>query len=237
VTYSKRLLLASCLAFSLSTPVLAAEPYVTAKMLDIASLMPPPPVTGSAEDQADLRIVLAAQAQANDLRKAQAFVDSDETIYIMFTGVLGARFVEANLPKASALYARISASEDNTLDASKPFFGRVRPWMAHPEVKAIAKPSKSGSYPSGHTTQVAIDAIVLSAMVPEKSREIWARAEDYAQSRVIGGMHYPTDIQAGWRAGTAMAAVMFALPNFRADFAVARDEVRAALGLAPLPAR
>jgi len=237
VTYSKRLLLASCLAFSLSTPVLAAEPYVTAKMLDIASLMPPPPVTGSAEDQADLRIVLAAQAQANDLRKAQAFVDSDETIYIMFTGVLGARFVEANLPKASALYARISASEDNTLDASKPFFGRVRPWMAHPEVKAIAKPSKSGSYPSGHTTQVAIDAIVLSAMVPEKSREIWARAEDYAQSRVIGGMHYPTDIQAGWRAGTAMAAVMFALPNFRADFAAARDEVRAALGLAPLPAR
>ncbi len=50
-------------------------------------------------------------------------------------------------------------------------------------------------------------------------------------------MHYPSDLQAGWRAGTAMAAVMFALPNFRSDFAAARDEVRAALGLAPLPAK
>ena len=50
-------------------------------------------------------------------------------------------------------------------------------------------------------------------------------------------MHYPTDIEAGWRAGTAMAAVMFELPNFRADFAAARDEVRATLGLAPLPVK
>lgn len=235
--YSQKRLLASFVAIFLVAAAASAEPYVTAKMMDIATLMAPPPIAGSPADSADLKAVLAAQAQASAARKAQALADSDETIFVMFTSVLGDRFKTVALPKASALFARVSESEDDTLDAAKPIFGRVRPWIAHPDAKAYAKPSKSGSYPSGHTTQVAIDAIVLSAMVPEKRREIWVRAEDYAQSRVIGGMHYPTDLEGGWRAGTAMAAVMFQLPNFRADFEAARTEVRAALGLVALPAK
>ena len=234
MTQLKRVLLASFLAIAVVSPALRAEPYVTAKMMDIATLMPPPPVTGSPADIADLAAVRAAQAQASDARKAQARADSEETIFVMFTSVLGSKFAPASLPKASALFVRVSESEDDTLDAAKPIFGRVRPWLAHPEVKAFAKPSKSASYPSGHTTQVAIDAIILAAMVPEKRGEIWVRAEDYAQSRVVGGMHYPTDLNAGWRAGTAMAAVMFQLPNFRADFEAARAEVRGALGLAAI---
>lgn len=237
MTRPTRALLASFIALSLVSPALHAEPYVTAKMMDIATLMLPPPVTGSPADLADLAAVRAAQAHASEARKAQALTDSEETIFVMFTSVLGGRFVPATLPKASALFARVSESEDDTLDAAKPIFGRVRPWMAYPDVKPFAKPSKSGSYPSGHTTQVAIDAIVLSAMVPEKRAEIWVRADDYAQSRVVGGMHYPTDLDAGWRAGTAMAAVMFQLPNFRADFEAARAEVRAALGLGATPVK
>jgi acid phosphatase (class A) len=116
-------------------------------------------------------------------------------------------------------------------------FGRVRPWVANPEVKAYAKPSKSPSYPSGHTTRVTIDAIVLSAMVPEKQSEIWARADDYAESRIIGGMHYPTDVLAGWRSGTAIAAMMFQQANFHADFDAARAELRAELGLSAAAAQ
>jgi acid phosphatase (class A) len=229
---TKRLLLAGCFALSLAVPAFAADPYLTGKMLDLVPLMAPPPVKGSPADMADLQAVIDAQAHASEARKAQTVVDSEETIYVMFSSVLGAKFVPAALPKTSELFARISASEDDTLDAAKPAFGRPRPWMGHPDqVKAIAKPSKSGSYPSGHTTQVTIDAIVLSEMVPEKKAEIWARAGDYAESRVIGGMHYPTDIEAGWRAGTAMAVVMLEQPGFRADVEAAKVELRAVLGL------
>ena len=46
-------------------------------------------------------------------------------------------------------------------------------------------------------------------------------------------MHYPTDIEAGRRAGTAMAALMFSDPQFKADFLVAKAEVRADLGMQP----
>ena len=235
--YSTRLLMAGWFALFLAVPLASAQPYVTSKTLDIAILMPPPPVAGSPADIADLNAVLAAQAQASEARKLQSLTDSEETIFVMFTSVLGDRFVPDALPKVSTLFSRISETENATLDAVKPIFARVRPWIAHPEVKAFTRPSRTGSYPSGHATQVAIDAIMLSAMVPEKRAEIWARARDYAQSRVVGGMHYPTDLEGGWRAGTAMAAVMFQLSNFRADFDAAQAEVRAVLGLGAKPVK
>jgi acid phosphatase (class A) len=68
-------------------------------------------------------------------------------------------------------------------------------------------------------------------MVPEKKEAIWARAAQYAESRVIIGMHYPLDLEVGRRAGTAMAAVMFADAAFRADFERAKAEVRRVLGM------
>ena len=219
----------------MAAPAFAAEPYVTAKMMDLSQLVPPPPAKGSPEDIADMRAVLAAQARASEARRAQALVDSDETVFVMFTSVLGAKFDATALPKTSAMFERIGESEDDTLDAAKPIFGRVRPWIADTDVKAFAKPTKSGSYPSGHTTRVAICAIVMSVLVPEKQREFWLRADDYAESRVVGGMHYPSDLAAGWRTGTAMAAVMFSQPGFRADLAAAKAEVRAALGLPVAP--
>lgn len=234
MTITRRLLLATSFVAAFAVQVstgYAADPYLTGKMLNLTVLIPPPPVKGSVDDKADMMAVLDAQARASDARKAQALADSDETIYVMFTSVVGDKFIAASTPKAAKFFERIGDSEDDTLDAAKPYFGRVRPWIANPEVKAIAKPSKSGSYPSGHTTRVTINAIMLSMMVPEKKAEIWARANDYAESRVIGGMHYPTDILAGWRTGTAMAAVMLEQPDFKADFDAAKAEVRTALGL------
>ncbi len=227
----RRLLLSTALVATLAVPAFAAEPYVTGKMLDLTVLVPPPPAKGSDAEKADMAAVLTAQANATDARKAQALADSDETVFVMFTQVLGEKFVAASLPKATLLFERIGDSEDDTLDAAKPFFGRVRPWLANPEVKAIAKPTKSGSYPSGHTTRVTINAIMVAAMVPEKKEAIWARANDYAESRVIGGMHYPTDVLAGWRTGTAMATMMLHDPAFKADFEAAKTEVRAAMGM------
>jgi acid phosphatase (class A) len=228
---TRRLLLATAVAAALATPGFAAEPYVTGKMLDLTVLVPPPPAKGSAADQADMEAVLKAQAEASDARRAQALADSDETVYVMFTPTLGAAFNAATTPKAAAFFARIGDSEDDTLDAAKPYFGRVRPWLANPAVKPYAKQTKSGSYPSGHTTRVAICAIMLSMILPEKKDAIWARADDYAQSRVIGGMHYPTDILAGWRTGTAMATVMLRDPAFQSDLAAVKTEVRAAMGM------
>jgi acid phosphatase (class A) len=95
------------------------------------------------------------------------------------------------------------------------------------------RPSVSGSYPSGHTTNATLGAIVMGDIVPEKRPAIWQRANDYSQSRVIGGMHYPNDLLGGKLAGTAIAVALQGHPEFKADFDAARRELRQYLGLAP----
>jgi acid phosphatase (class A) len=70
-------------------------------------------------------------------------------------------------------------------------------------------------------------------MLPEYSDKIMARADDYASHRVVAGVHYPSDVEAGKHAGTALAAFLFASPAFQPDYAEAKQELRAALKLPP----
>jgi acid phosphatase (class A) len=209
----------------------AAQPYLTAKQLDLLHYLPPPVANGSEADRAAQAVVIAAQKAASPERIALAAADAEESVFAMFTRTLGADFVPANLPKSAAFFARVGDSEDETVDPVKKFYGRTRPFLANPEIKALVKPSKSGAYPSGHTSRVTLMATVLSTMAPELRAVLWTRAAEYAESRVIGGMHYPQDLDGGERAGAAMAATMFADPTFRADFEVARIEVRRVLKL------
>jgi len=78
---------------------------------------------------------------------------------------------------------------------------------------------------------VHIDAIILAYMVPEKASAIFDRAARFAHDRVVAGVHYPTDIEAGRISGSVIDNVLLHDPHFMADFATARTEVRRALGL------
>jgi acid phosphatase (class A) len=235
---SRRFLLGAALAGLIAAPLLAAPralagepPYLTAHDLDLTMLLPPPPPIDSARQAQDLAAVLAAQREASPQRVAQAAADTNETVFDMFGATLGARFVSATLPRVSELFLRLGETEASVVDPVKPVFDRPRPYLADPRAKPLVRASRSGSFPSGHATRVTLVAIVLAAMLPEQRAAIWARADDYAQSRVIGGMHYPLDLDGGRRAGTAIAALLFAHPAFRADFDAARTELRAALAL------
>jgi len=72
--------------------------------------------------------------------------------------------------------------------------------------------------------------ILLANMVPEKKTEIFKRSWAYAQNRVIGGVHYRSNIEAGRISGTVIAAMLMKDKNFAQDFAAAKAELRTALG-------
>ncbi len=216
-------------ATALGARAAAPPPYLTAADVDLTMLLPLPPAPGSALQGAEVQAVLDVQAAASRDRIAQAVVDAKETVFVMFGDILGPRVTPESAPKTTAMFSRIGESEDATVDPAKPFFGRVRPFLADPRIKALVPPSSSGSWPSGHTTRVTMMAAVLANMLPEQRGPIWARAADYAQSRVIGGMHFPSDLQAGQRAGTAMAQALFAIAEFRADLDAAKTELKGVL--------
>ena len=215
-------------ALLLTAPALAAErPYVTAAQVDLMQLLPPPP----AETGGELAQVLDAQATRTPERTAQAVADVQETLTAIYGSVLGDRFAPEAAPLATRLFARLGETEAAVVGPAKDKFARPRPFMIDPDVHPAVPPSRSGSYPSGHATRGTLEGIVLAAMLPELRGPIFARMDDYARSRVIGGAHFPSDVAAGMRAGTAIAAVLFDDPGFRAEFEPARRELRAAIGL------
>ena len=232
MTLTRRLLIVLALVAAL--PAAAREPpYLTAKDLDLTVILPPPIVTGTEADREQQAVVLAAQRAASPDRIKQAERDVDESLDTMFGEVLGKPLPAADLPAATRLFDRLGETEEVVVEPAKKAFTRVRPYLSNPEIKPLVRPSRSNSYPSGHTTRVNSAAIVLAAMVPEKRDAIWLRVRDYAWSRVIGGMHYPNDLDGGGRAGTATAVAVMGRPEFKADFEAARRELRQYLGLQP----
>jgi len=93
-----------------------------------------------------------------------------------------------------------------------------------------ADPSLSPSYPSGHAAVGAMDAIILAQMVPEQRSALFARGWAYGDARVIGGVHFPSDVEAGRILGTMLVSVLEQDARFRADRDAARKELRSALG-------
>ena len=226
----RHVFLVAALAFAL--PAAAADaPYVTAAQVDLLRLLPPPPAAGSAEDRADLAEVLAVQASRTPERLAQASADVEESLPAMFGAVLGPAVTRERAPALFHLFARLAETEEVVTRPAKSGFARPRPFQAHPEVKPGIKPSNSGAWPSGHTTIGTLTGITLAAMLPEKRDAIHARIREYSESRLVGGVHYRSDLLAGARAGTAIAAVLFNDPAFQADYAAARRELRGALGM------
>jgi acid phosphatase (class A) len=227
MTLARRVLV--LLALVAALPAAARDlPYLTARELDLVSFLPPPVV-----DPGQLAMVLAAQRAASPERIAQAGRDVDESPDTMFGAVLGKPLDAALLPNMARLFERMRDTEDAVTGPAKKAFKRVRPYMSSSEIKPLVRPSVSGSYPSGHTTNATLAAIVMGNIVPEKRDAIWARAIDYSQSRVVGGMHYPNDLLGGKLAGTAIAVALQSQPEFKADFVSARRELRQYLGLAP----
>lgn len=88
----------------------------------------------------------------------------------------------------------------------------------------------SPSYPSGHATVGALMAILLADMVPEHRGALFARGWEYGDARVISGVHFPSDVEAGRILGSLLAQMMQQDARFRADLGTARAELRAVLG-------
>ena len=219
------------LALLLGAPACASEPYLNAGQVDLMRLLPPPPAGDSAQAAAEMAEVVALEATRTAVRAAQARADVAESVHDMFGAVLGPAFTPERTPLTGALFDRIAETENAVTGPVKRGWARLRPYQVNAALHPAVPPSRSGSFPSGHATLGRLAAIVLAAMLPEHRAALFARAADYAESRVIGGVHFRSDIVAGMNAGTAIAAVLFNDPAFIADSATAQRELRDALGL------
>lgn len=229
-----RLLATGFLALSLATPILAADakPFADAKEIDLTQLLAPPPANDSDITRQEIGEVLTIQVTRTKAMEERAIADAEENVW-RFADVIGnSKFTPENLPKFTAFFDRVTETEGAVVDPAKDMWKRPRPHILYPDlVKPVVKLSKSGSYPSGHATVGTLMGIVLGDMLPEKRAEIAARAREFAHNRLVGGIHYPSDIEAGRISGTVIAATIMTHPDYKVEFEAAKAELRNVLAL------
>lgn len=224
---------ALALAIGFAAPAFAedAKPFADDKQINLIELLPPPPANDSAQMKAELAEILTIQVTRTPAMEARAIADADEDVWRFANVIDNPKFTKENLPKFSAFFDRIVATEGAVVDPAKDFWKRPRPHLYSDLVRPVVKLSKSGAYPSGHTTVGTLMGIVLSNMVPEKKAALMARAWEYGHNRLVGGIHYATDIEAGRIAGTVIAQTIMTHDDYKAEFEAAKQELRTVLGL------
>jgi acid phosphatase (class A) len=208
----------------------AASKFLAPGALDPAALLPSPPADGSpgaAQELAELHRIEAARSPE---RAAQALHDEDVESVEAFGGVMGPGFDLARLPATAQLFKDLRAEDKMAAKAAKSHFLRTRPWAADTTLKTVCSKDDAvkSSYPSGHATMAFAAAAVLARLAPEKAQAIQARAADYAESRLVCGVHYRRDIEAGQTWGTVLAVKLMDTPAFRSELDAARTELKAA---------
>jgi undecaprenyl-diphosphatase len=84
-------------------------------------------------------------------------------------------------------------------------FVRERPYISHLRIRASVAPLDRYSFPSGHTLHATCFAIILSVYFPVFAWTVVPFAVLVALSRVVLGLHYPTDVAVGGVIGACMA--------------------------------
>jgi acid phosphatase (class A) len=199
-----------------------------AGQVDPSRVLPPPPAPGSPLARSEVAELHAIAQRATPDMQAAAKRDSDDERPDLFNNVLG--FDVMALPATSKLLNDVVKEQSADAGAAKKFFHRDRPWIVDSSIETCEShgpgPAKT-SYPSGHATLAFSTGVVLAALMPEKSQAILARAKDYAENRLVCGVHFRSDVAAGQDLGTIVAVTLMQEPAFQNEVDAARAELRA----------
>lgn len=88
---------------------------------------------------------------------------------------------------------------------------RPRPFEVRQDVWVVGKPLDRFSFPSGHTLHAVVFGLIAISYFPILSLLVVPFMVMVAMSRVILGLHYPSDVLAGAGIGYAIVQLSFAL--------------------------
>jgi acid phosphatase (class A) len=205
--------------------LLSHHQYLAAGKPDATTLLAPPPLPGSPEQAADLAEVIAVYHASTSNEMAIAYSERKFSVFT-FTPVIGAFFQSNSLPKTAAFFEKVQKDAETVTDQAKDYYKRPRPYTMDPSL-ANGKLEKSFSYPSGHSTESMVLALVLADLFPDNHDAILAKARNIGWHRVEIARHYMTDIYAGRVLAQAIVREMKQNADFQKDFAEVQTEISA----------
>ncbi|MEO7053472.1 MAG: phosphatase PAP2 family protein [Rhizomicrobium sp.] len=206
--------------------VAASGAVLDPAQVDAARLVPPPPAPGSVQAKDELAEIHAIHDRSSEREIEAARKDADDEKPDMFNAAIG--FDVTTLPQTTELLNMVIEEEDTATKAAKKYFHRARPWIVDATIATCTpKPPDpaSNSYPSGHSSVGFAMGVMLANLMPEKSQAILARASEFAENRLVCGVHFRSDIVAGQQYGTILAVTLMRSPIFQSQMAKAAAEL------------
>ncbi len=210
-----RVLLTLCLlATSLTAKTAAVERiYLPIGVVDAEALIGPPPAPGSVELAEDLAIVLWMQetrtADQIELAESQEDFDLDD-----FAEILAKPMTRVNAIELRAALKEVIEEVKLEYEAIKAHYARARPYRQSELVHPVFEHEGSKGYPSGHSTRGMIYALLLADVFPEQKDTLIEYGRHVGYNRVLVGVHFPSDVRAGQKLGTAYAEAILKQPGW-----------------------
>jgi membrane-associated phospholipid phosphatase len=177
--------------------------------------VPPPPAAN--ETREELRAMADRISQNTEDDNAQiAYWDAGSPGYRWMDLISNRLLATPPLPTTTfphRLYTYVSmAMYDATIAAweSKYFYNRARPSELDHNLPTAVDVPDSPSYPSEHAAAAVAAAEVLAALLPNEAQSFRDLAAQAGRSRVLAGVQYPSDVEAGAALGRKVAEQVIA---------------------------
>ena len=190
------------------------------------ALLAPPPLAGSAEQEADLASTFAVFNGKSPADNAVGKAEENLTIF-NFAPAVGTNFQAGRFPKTEALLNEVGKETSTIVGTAKNYYARPRPYEVDGRL-LLDGPVQGFSYPSGHSTFGTVQAALLAELFPRQAEAILETGRNIGWHRVQRGRHYPTDVYAGRVLGRAIVRELKASAAFQHDFAECAVEVTGA---------
>lgn len=170
-------------------------------------MLPPPPVR--TELVVELNEIVQRQAQSTpDEREFAIHVDPPRNHYRLWSDEVE-RLTGMRHPPS--YFKAIATNAEGFMLSLKGEFDRARPYQVAPimgkRIEMLVSDPKTPSYPSGHAFEAYLFALTMDEMHPRQSFEFFALADMVADSRIVAGVHYLSDIVAGRSAAVIAHAI------------------------------
>jgi acid phosphatase (class A) len=169
-------------------------------MADSEKKIGPFPAVGTPAEKSDIEQMLFYQATRTPEQCASAESEANASLEAFFGGSHGL-LNAAELEEAHAQLRWVTVKAGAKILYYKTKYHRARPYITHPEIKPCIDLENSKSYPSGHATIARVYARLLGIMYPDRKEQFLIRADEVALNRVLGGVHHPSDVEAGKKLG------------------------------------
>jgi membrane-associated phospholipid phosphatase len=174
----------------------------------------PPFAYGSAELAAEMEELKTQQLTPKMIADAffSEYAAGGMHIYWFWNEQTGQKVLEHrldnNLPRAAQVYALTSIAFYDSFVAcwdAKYAYWAVRPFQVDPTFQPLFKTPNHPSYPSAHACLSTGASETLAHLFPRDAEAIRAVAEPFLESRIWGGIHFRSDVEAGQSIGQAVS--------------------------------